>query len=219
MSKRRGFGYTPPPKSRAVALRQRTGVAERLTSVARDKAEQADADNEPLRDAPPRLTLAERTMLRRQTLPMGLDLDAQVARDREAAMHRPNSPAFLQTLMDELGLSEMAARMYALALRSVEIPEPRPTSIAIASPTGHVSDRLIASVIPTGHAMRPDPGWAPYYPANIPPAAILGLPASTQPSPQQRLEAVQALETAHLEWEALGLLEWTQRGSWGRLRV
>jgi hypothetical protein len=218
--KKRGWGYTPPPKSRAVAMRARAGVAERLDSVAREKAERRAEDNEPLRDAPQRLTLAESTARKRAQLAPGCDLDAQIARDKEAAMSRPSPPQFIQIVMDDLGLSEAAARLYGLALRSVEAPEPRQTSIAMADPvTGRTSDRINLSVTPTGHPMRPDPGWGNYHPGRIPAQAVLGLPPSAPLSPQQRLEAVRIVEAAHLEWESVGILKWTQRGSWGRLRL
>jgi hypothetical protein len=221
MSKRRtGFGYVAPPKSRAVGLRERTAVTERLDSIAKDRAERAIEDNTPLSDAPRRMSIAERTMQRRQTLPAGVDLDAQVAREREQAFSRPNPQEFIEIVRRELGLSETAARIYGLALRSIETPDPRPTSIAIAEPkTGLTSDRINATVIPSGHPMLPDRGYAHYYPANIPAQAILGLPPDTPLTGQQRAEASGIMEAAHTEWEAVGLLEWLQRPSWGRLRL
>jgi hypothetical protein len=85
--KKRGSGYEPSPKSRAREMAARTGAAERLDAIERQKAEYA-ADDAPLPDAPRRLSLAERTAARRAQLPPGLDLDAQIARDKEAALGR-----------------------------------------------------------------------------------------------------------------------------------
>jgi hypothetical protein len=110
----------PPNPAKETAAR--TGAAERLDAIARQKADAAADDNAPLPDAARRLSLAERTAIRRSTLGPGLDLDAQIARDKEAALAKPNSPQFIERLMAELGLSEVAARLYALASRCVEMP-------------------------------------------------------------------------------------------------
>jgi hypothetical protein len=218
--KKRGWGYVPPPKNRAAGMRERTGVAERLDSIARDRAERAAEDDTPLFDAPRRMSLAERTMQRRQTLPAGIDLDAQVAREREAAFARPNSPGFIQHLVEELGLSELGARIYALALRSIEIPEQRQTSVSIADPvSGLVSERITASVIPTGHPMLANAGLAHYYPSRIPAQAVLGLPPDASLTGLQRAEAARIMDAAHAEWQARNLLEWLDRGSLGLLRA
>jgi hypothetical protein len=220
--KKRGWGYVPPPKSRTAGMRERTGVAERLDSIARDRAERQaeDKDNTPLIDTPRRMSLAERTMQRRQQLGMGLDLDAQVARDKEAAFARPNSPGFIQQLIDELGLSELGARAYALALRSVEMPEPRLTSVSLADPvSGRTSERITAQVLPSGHPMLANAGLAHYTPSRIPAQAILGLPPDAPLSGLQRAEAARIMEAAHAEWESRNLLEWLDRGALGLLRI
>src|SRR5262249_21202485 len=150
----------------------------------------------------------------------GLDLDAQVARDKEAAFARPNSPGFIQQLIDELGLSEIGARMYALALRSVELPEPRPTSVSLADPvTGLITNRITAQVLPSGHPMLANAGLAHYTPSRIPAQAILGLPMDASLTGLQRAEAARIMEAAHLEWESRNLLEWLDRGGLGLLRL
>jgi hypothetical protein len=203
-------------------MRERAGVAERLTAIEHQKAERAadEKNNVPLPLATPRMTLAERTMMRRQQLGMGVDLDAQVAREREAAFARPNSPGFIQQLIAELGLSELGARIYALALRSVELPEPRLTSVALADPaTGRTSDRITAQVLPTGHPMLANAGLAHYYPSRIPAQAVLGVPADAPLSGLQRAEAARFMEAAHAEWESRNLLEWLDRGALGLLRL
>jgi hypothetical protein len=196
--KKRGWGYTPPPKSRARELAVRTGVAERLDCIARDKAEREaeEKGNTPLVDASRRLSLAERTAAKRAQLPPGLDLDAQIACDKEAALGRPNSPEFIQQIVAELGLSEIAARIYALALRSIETPEPRQTMVAIPIPG---RERANVPVVPTGHPMLPPPGWATYLPSRMPPQAILGLAPSTQLTGPQWAEAARIQQAAHLE--------------------
>ena len=217
--KRRGFGYTPPPKSRAKEMAGRTGAAERLDAIARQKADAAGDDHAPLPDAARRLSLAERTAIRRSTLGPGLDLDAQIARDKEAALAKPNSPEFVQRLRQELGLSETGARLYALALRAIDTPELRQTTVAIADPeTGLRGHRINTSVQTTGPG-GPPPGWSHYFPSRLPAQAILGFPAGAQLTGPQWAEAAKALENAHREWESLGLLEWQDRGSRGLLRL
>jgi hypothetical protein len=222
LKRRSGFGYTPAPKPRAKEVAARAGASARLQSIEQQKAEaeREDKDNEPLRDAPKRMTLAERTAGKRQQLGPCLDLDAQVARDREQALARPNSQEFIRQLVAETGLSDAAARIYAIALRCVEAHESKPVMVAIADPvTGMCRDRFNVAIQPSGHPMLPGEGAAHYYPSRVSLEAILGLRPGAQLSPQARNEAVKMLELAHLEWETRGLLTWTQRGSWGTLKV
>jgi len=210
MSSKRAFGYVPAPKSRAKEVMARSGVVERLDSIAREKAE----DNEPLVDALPRLSLAERTALQRSQLGAGLDLDAQIAEAKRVAVCRPNSDGFIQHLMTEFDLSEAAARCYGVALRTVEAVEKRQSIIAV--PIGG-RDRVHVAV--EGHSMIPPAGWANYYPGQISQQAILGLPPSTVLTGPQYGDAARVLENAHEEWEQAGLVSWIQRTSWGLLRV
>jgi hypothetical protein len=218
MVRKKGWGYQPPPRSRAKEVAARTGVVERLTGVARQKAESI-GDNEPLPDASRPLTLAEKTALARQTLPTGVDLDAEIARRKEAALAKPNSPQFVEHLMTGLGLSELAARVYALALRATEAPEVRPTQVVNADPrTGRTSDRITVTVPTTGPG-GPPIGWGVYQPAQLPAQAILGLPPNARLIGTQYAEAARIMQAAHAELETAGLLEWSHRGSRGLLRL
>jgi hypothetical protein len=214
--KKRRWGYEPSPKSRAREMVARTGAAERLDAIERQKAEYAADDDAPLPDAPRRLSLAERTAAKRAQLPPGLDLDAQISRDKEVALGRLNSPEFVQQIVEELGLSETGARLYALALRSIETPEPRQVMVAIPIPG---RERANVPVVPTGHPMLPPSGWATYLPSRLPSHAILGLPPSTQLTGPQWAEAARIQQAAHEEWESRDLLQWIQRPSWGLLRL
>jgi hypothetical protein len=212
------FGYQPRPKAHAREIAAAYGARERLNSIARDKAERTE-DDQPLPDAVRRVSLAERAAIWRQTLAPGVDLDCQIARDKEAALAKPNSAGFIEDLMADLGLSESGARLYALALRSIETPEIRSQTVAMADPaTGRTSDRFNISVTTTGPG-GPPIGTAHYYPSQIPAQLVLGLPPSAQLTGTQRAEAARLLEAAHAEWEAVGILEWRQRGSWGLLRL
>jgi hypothetical protein len=116
--------------------------------------------------------------------------------------------------MDEFGLSESAARCYAVALRTVEAPEKRQSMVAV--PIGN-RERVHFAV--DGHSMMPAVGWADYFPGRMSKQAILGLSADAVLMSAQYGEAARTLESAHLEWEHNGLLQWIQPGSWGRLRV
>jgi hypothetical protein len=133
LKRRTGFGYQAPPKAHAKEIAAAYGARERADSIARDKAERSE-DYLPLPDGVRHVSLAERTVNRRQTLGPGLDLDAQIARDKAAALAKPNSAQFIEHLMADLGLSETAARLYALALRSVEVPELRSQMVTLADP-------------------------------------------------------------------------------------
>jgi hypothetical protein len=124
-----------------------------------------------------------------------------------------------ELLLQELGLSETGARLYALALRATDTPELRQTPVAMADPETDLRGHRINTLVHTTGPGGPPAGWSHYFPSRLPATAILGLPPSAHLTGPQWAEATKALETAHREWESLGLLEWQDRGSRGLLRL
>jgi len=197
--KRRAFGWVPPTKNRAFQ-KERMG-AQKLEAQRREHdSELANVQIKKTTDAVP--SLAERI-----GLGVGEDLDAEMARRKEAAIQDPRSFEMAASqkrardVAERYGLSPEIEALYAVMLRTTDPPRKRQTAVATANT--YRSQRVERVVETTGSGGPPD-GFAHYYPANVPLEAILGLPLPGLPpmlfpltqapagiSPQQRAEAAQ----------------------------
>jgi hypothetical protein len=224
MKRRSAFGYIAPPKSRAVEMRERTAVTERLDNIARQKADAAREAGEPLPSAREQPKEDTRSVAERIGLQPGYDLDAELDRRGQAVIADPNSAAFqastgyAQRRGEQHDWSADTIRLYALFLRSVDLPRPRQTSIYLAKERKD-SDRPSATITTYGRPGSPPEGWATFLPANINAQLILGLPPSQALIGPQWTEAARLAQAACDELEQSGCLEWQDRGSRGLLKL
>jgi hypothetical protein len=114
-----------------------------------------------------------------------MDLDAELDRRRQAVIADPNSNQFqASTRYAELcaakhGWSYETTRIYALFVRSVDLPKPRPVTVALVDTKAR--ERVNVQVTHCGPGAPPD-GFATFLPANIDPWLVLGMtPPGLQP--------------------------------------
>jgi hypothetical protein len=235
---RSGFGYSPAPKARAAEIKARSGAAERLDSIERQRAE---GEESALPDALEKPKPDTRSIAERIGLQPGMDLDAELDRRRTAIIANPASDAYkastnyAELCGEKYGWKENnTIYQYALFLRSVDLPKPRPTMIPLVDT--RAKQRVNVQVTTAGPGAPPD-GFAIFEPSRIDPWLVLGLkPPGLQPtstptfSPltqappqmltaQQRLEAIHRMQAAYRELERDGFLEWQIHESRGFLKV
>jgi hypothetical protein len=224
MKRRSAFGYIAPPKSRAVELRERTAVTERLDNIARQKADAAREAGEPLPSAREQPKEDTRSVAERIGLQPGYDLDAELDRRGQEVIADPNSAAFqastsyAQRRGAQHGWAEDTTRLYALFLRSCDLPRPRQTSIYLPKERKD-SDRPSATLTTYGRPGSPPEGWATFEPSRINAQLVLGLPPSQVLTGQQWAESARRTQAACDELERSGCLEWQDRHSRGLLKL
>jgi len=209
---------------------KRSGFGYRLTREAQKERANADTrrrdgDDEPVvvrKKSEPELRSREEAY----NIGIGLDFDAELARRKEATIHDPKSFEMAASqrrardVAERYNLTPDVEKLYALMLRTCDLPRKRQTMVATAN-----RYRRVEIPIESNPAGIPD-GFAPYYPANVPLEAILGLPIPGPPpmrfplsqapagiSPRPRAEAAR-LQKAHDNLEAIRFLEWIDRPSW-----
>jgi hypothetical protein len=210
----------------------RAGQKERAEAAARQEREREDT---PLPSAKEQPKDDTRSVAERIGLGAGLDLDAELDRRRLAMIASPDSTVFAASTKyaemcgERHGWSDNTKYQYALALRSIDLPRPRQTTVALVDREQRERFHVPVTTNPAG---VPD-GWALFLPANVDPWLILGLtPPSLQPAPtllslspshvltaQQRAEAACRMQSACDELERTGFLQWQDRGSRGLLRL
>jgi hypothetical protein len=225
MKRRRGgFGYESAPKARAREIAARAGAVERLGAIERQKADaERDADD-PLPNAKEAPREDTRSVAQKIGLGVGLDLDAELDRRRLAMIADPASiehqasSQYAQRRGEQHSWAEDTTRLYALFLRSVDLPRPRQTSISLPKDRRD-SDRPSATIMTHGRPGSPPEGWALFEPARIDAHLVLGLEPSQVLTGQQWAEAARRMDMACRELEASGCLEWQDRGSRGLLKL
>jgi hypothetical protein len=220
---RRGF---PPPKDR----REKATAIDREKRLARTDADEPPPELRPRDDRP----LAQRI-----GLAPGLDLDAELDRRKQAAIADPDSPQWRASVAraafvaQEYGLDADQERLYALFLRSVDLPMPRQTTIAVADP--NTNERVNVNIMATPGGISD--GFASFYPSQIDPYLVLGptprglvpmvtpsySPLSQPPvgalTAQQRLDAARLMQRTLDRLETIDFLRWRDRPSWALLRL
>jgi hypothetical protein len=173
--KRRGFGYVAPPKNRG-HQKERANTDWSLAKIkaVEDRAEDdASVVVERKQTEPDMRSLAQRI-----GLPEGCNLDAEIARRKEAAIADPNSPQSIASkrraaaVAEQYGLDADVERLYALFLRTCDLHRPRPTAVTMAD--RYPSQRFNVQVETTGPG-GPPIGFAHFYPGRVDPYLVLGL--------------------------------------------
>ena len=156
---------------------KRSGFGYRLTREAQKERANADTrrrdeDDEPVvvrKKSEPELRSREEAY----NIGIGLDFDAELARRKEATIHDPKSFEMAASqrrardVAERYNLTPDVEKLYALMLRTCDLPRKRQTMVATAN-----RYRRVEIPIESNPAGIPD-GFAPYYPANVPLEAIL----------------------------------------------
>jgi hypothetical protein len=225
--KRKGFGYVE--KGRAHLAQVRSGSAELARQQHEHDAEAARISTQVRRTDERPLSRAERL-----GCPPGRDLDAWEAELKERAIANPDSYEMTASkkcaaiVASKYGLTSEVERIYALMLRTANLIQPRPTTVAVMDPQANQRVYFSIQAMPANMLA----GFAPLNIAAIDPYQALELsppkpptmtfPLTQVPAPlsaQQRLDASRLIQNAVDVLEQADLIRWMQRPSFALIRL